>query len=82
MSNNKFYKTVMTVTVLSQYPIGNVSLSSLEEMMNDDCSGVIQVGDSEELSGPQMAQELLGQDSDPEFFGLDSNGMDLGANDD
>jgi hypothetical protein len=72
----KFYKTVFEITVLSEYPISeNVSLSRLEkEMCDGDFSGQTEMILNKELTAKEAAVELIGQNSDPGFFGLDEDG--------
>lgn len=79
MSTRKFYKTVFQIEVLSEEPINDcVSLEQLSrEIECGDFSGQIERINSEELSGEGMANLLLKQGSDTEFFMLDENGNDI-----
>lgn len=83
----KFYKTTFTVEVLGELPILGLDLLNIHyEITEGDCSGVTTMTDVQELSGSEMAKELLSQGSDPEFFDLDADGNDfrdyvLGASD-
>ena len=74
----QFHKTTITVEVLSEGSILQVeSLQELAYMITEgDCSGQFSVGTSEALTGKQMAEALMEQHSDPEFFGLDESGND------
>lgn len=76
MTNRKFYKTIIQITVLSEEPMtGGESLSDIcYEMDQGDFSGQMKIGKSKELDGKQMARALKRQGSDPGFFGLDDDG--------
>ena len=74
----KFYKTTFTVEVLSELPLGDLGLEDIQyEITEGHCSGVTTTSEVKELSGPEMAKELLAQGSDPEFFDLDADGKDF-----
>jgi len=77
-SARKFYRTVFTVTVLSEEPIGDVSLETLGEMIDSGpCSGNFERQASVPVDAPTMATMLQQQGSDPSFFQLDDAGNDL-----
>lgn len=78
-STRKFYRTVITVEVLSEEPLDpTVSLADVESAITDgDCSGDVKFTASETLTGPQTADALMKQGSDPEFFRLTENGEDV-----
>lgn len=78
-SKRKFYKTKVTVTVLSEYPldVGHLSLEKLSYLVDTgDCSGEVSVGESKVMGGKAAAKALVKQGSDPSFFMLDENGND------
>lgn len=79
MSNKrKFYKTVVTVEVLSEEPLECDDLGDVNYAITQgDCSGTMNMGGSRKISAKTMAKELLKQGSAPEFFGLDEKGNDL-----
>jgi hypothetical protein len=78
-SERKFYKLVVTVTVLSEEPIGEeVDLESIAYGISQgDWSGQTDYGTPEEVDGPTMARLLQEQGSDTEFFLLSEEGEDL-----
>ena len=85
-SKRKFYRTIVTVEVLSEEPyLEPVEDDDLQVLSYDigvgDCSGRVNWGESQEVDGPTMARLLQEQASDPEFFGLDENGEDLDGDD-
>ena len=72
MSTTKFYKTVITITVITEDdPISDdMSLSYIEhEFTNGDASASVNFS-SEEISSSQATDELIKNGSSPEFFGL------------
>jgi len=74
----KFYKTVITVEVLSEGPYEFVSLRQVVDDITDgDCSGKIEDGESVELSREDFVAACEAQGSDPEFFSLDADGNDI-----
>ena len=78
MTNRKFYKTTFTIEVLSEEPIGDISLSNLEyEITDGPYSGGTLIAKEVEIDGAECAEALLEQGSDPEFFDIDSEGYDL-----
>lgn len=77
MTERKFYKTTITFEVLSEEPIGSVSLSDLEYMTTEGhCSGQFKDTIEQVLNGKEMADALTEQGSDTEFFELDEDGND------
>lgn len=63
------YKTVYTVEVLSDEPLGEVTLGDLQyEITEGHCSGVFKEKSREELPEWQMAKALIRQGSDPNFL--------------
>ena len=77
-SNRKFYKTAVTVTILSEEPLGRgVELDDIaHQITHGDWSGEVSIGSSREVTGRQMAALLTAQGSDPGFFRLDAEGND------
>ena len=73
----KFFKTVITVTVLSED--GPVSPEcKLDDIaygvMQGDWSGQVEHDGGTELTPKQAAKALIAQGSDPSFFMLDKDG--------
>lgn len=74
----KFFKTILEVEILSEEPLGPMSLTNYAyEIAQGDCSGVYKVVSEEELDGPSAAKALIEQGSDPEFFALNEDGSDM-----
>ena len=76
----KFYRTLITLEILSEYePVPeDLSLQSLgQEIDYGDWSGIVKQHNYEELTPQQMATYTIEQGSDPEFFALDAKGNDL-----
>lgn len=70
---NKFWKTTITVTILSEgdEPPSYNSLSDMaDDVFQGDVSGQWTTNESEELEPQVMADELVGQASDPAFLGI------------
>jgi hypothetical protein len=78
-NKKKYYRTIIQVEVLSEEPIGDVSMSEIIHNAQDgDWSGKnTTITQDEELSGKQMAEALLDQGSDPEFFQIDEEGEEI-----
>ena len=78
MSGRKFFRTLVTIEILSEGPIDSPSLDNINSEITDgDWSGKITYGESVEVSGLAMADLLRAQGSDPEFFQIDKLGNDL-----
>ena len=81
MENRKFYKTSITIQILSEgepVPDG-MELDDLSyEMRDGNYVGVVGEPVVEELTSKQMADELYFFGSVPSFFLLDENGNPLG----
>jgi hypothetical protein len=78
MTERKFHRTVIHVEVLSEEPYtfsGNLS-DVARQIYEGDCSGIARTIQTEICDGARMAQLLLAQGSDPEFFMLDEEGND------
>ena len=78
MKQRKFYRTRITVEVLSENILSSdMSLADIDYAITDgDCSGEVTWGDPEELDADQMAAALIAQNSDPGFFSLDEDEED------
>ena len=79
MSSNTFYRTILTVEVLSEEPVSDaLSLADIARE-GEDGSFSLDVTSQETtgVSSAEMATLLLAQGSDPEFFLLDEDGSDL-----
>ena len=71
--NMPFYKTVVTVEILSEREISVNSLHDIaDQIETGDWSGAWDISSVEILSPKQMAKALIDQGSDPYFFGLDT----------
>ena len=78
MTTRKFYKTVITIEVLSEDVYAFDSLEQTAyDIQDGGCSGKIEVVKSEELNGENVVKALNNQGSDSEFFMLDEDGNDL-----
>lgn len=74
----EFYRYVYQFEVLSEEPLGPMSLKDLEyETQEGHCSGHFLLTTEEKVGGKRMARLLQGQGSDPEFFNLDEDGNDV-----
>jgi len=77
MTKRKFYKTTITVTVLSENPYHADNLEEVAFSITEgDCSGEWDQK-SITINGKTAAKELKKQGSDPEFFNLDDKGNEL-----
>lgn len=77
MSKDKFYKTTVTFTILSEDPIGDIGLGDLAnvEYACTDGDYVGNVDTKSETIDAAMAANLLNKyGSDPGFFMLDDDG--------
>lgn len=83
MKKRDFYKTVITIEVLSEDPLdSNMSLSDLDYFITDgDGSGLIKPWKRKKINGKQAAKELMKQGSDPSFFQIDEKGEDINEED-
>lgn len=75
----KFYKTKITLEILSENPIpDHASLSAIIEAadIGDYVAGEDK-REQTELTSLQAAEELYKVGSEPEFFGIDSDGNDV-----
>jgi hypothetical protein len=77
MSDRTFYRTVVTVEVLSEDPLNFDTLEDLHHAITTgDCSGRYETTKTETLNGKDTAAGLIAQGSDPGFFQLDEEGND------
>lgn len=75
MTERKFHRKVFQVEVLSEEPLGDVSLDQVHYLITDGpCSGDFKEVSSEVLDGKQAADALHKQGSEPGFFRLDDEG--------
>ena len=74
---NNFYKTVFTVTVLSErFPMNELSLKDLDYQITEgDGVGDIKA-EADEISPQEVAALCRRFNSDPSFFGLDDEGKE------
>lgn len=76
-SGRKFYKTIVSFEVLSEEPIGEMSLGDvLVECAVGSFSGRPLDPVEAVLTGPEAADALKEQGSDPGFFNLTPDGQD------
>lgn len=77
-SERKFYRTVVQYEILSEEPVGEVSLADIFAQCTEGAwSGHFLETKQEGLDGPTMAKHLQAQGSDPEFFNLTEDGADV-----
>lgn len=78
-NTRKYYKTLITIEVLSEEPLedGVSAEDVLAEIDEGGWSGVVQFGDSMPMNGLEAATALLAQGSDPGFFMLDEDGNEV-----
>lgn len=79
MSDRKFYRTLVKIEVLSEEPISSeIGIETLcAEITTGDYSGLVLWSPGQEIDGKTAATALIGQGSDPSFFGLDEEGNDV-----
>ena len=76
--NDGFYKTLVTITVLSEGPFDQMELAGVAYAIDEgDCVGKVDFAASERVDGRTMAGLLSELDSEPGFFQLDENGNAL-----
>lgn len=74
----KFYKTTLTVVVLSEQPLEWDDLGDINYLITEgDCSGQIVNDKQEVLTAKQAAKALEKQGSSPGFFRLDEKGKEI-----
>ena len=75
MKESKFYRTVIQVEILSEEPYHETALNKIHhDITLGPCSGLIDVIKAEEITPEKMAECLIRQGSNPEFFGLTVKG--------
>jgi hypothetical protein len=68
---SKFYKTIVTIEILSEEPIGNPDLEEIQYQTTEGhWSGVCDISSVQELTAEEMSKALIAQGSDPQFFGI------------
>ncbi len=80
MTKRKFYKTVISIEVLSEdeFVSDNMSLQDIAYAVTEgDCSGRWETKSVKILNGKQAAKALLKQGTDPEFFWLTKDGEEI-----
>lgn len=80
----KFYRTVITVEVLSDRPYDPDSLEDVSyDILDGDCSGDWSVTEAQAVDSERMAELLVAQGSDPSFmfgdWGYEADDDDEGA---
>jgi len=69
----QFYRTVLQVEVLSEDPFDITDLGAVNYAITDgDCSGQVEIVESETVTPNRMAELLTAQGSDPGFFGIET----------
>lgn len=78
-SKRTFYKTIISIEVLSEDPLPDqIDLNDIAYGITDgDWSGTVEKSFEKTLTGPETAVALADQGSDPEFFQLDEDGNDI-----
>ena len=78
MTDRKFYKTVISIEVLSEEPIpGDMELDSIVKECRDGCYSMRPLKHTvTKINGRQAANALKRQGSDPDFFRLTNSGAD------
>lgn len=77
-SARTFYRTIVTIEVLSEEPTIPHDLDALvQEITTGDFSGKAEFGDTQPIDGKTAALLLHEQGSDPGFFRLTEHGDDL-----
>lgn len=80
-AERKFYKTIITIEVLSEDEPWRGGLEALHYAITEgDCSAAFGDDYVVELTAEEVARELIAQGSDPEFFMLDDDGNDIEDN--
>ena len=83
--SKRFYKTIVQIEILSEVydndpepDFDSMNLTDIGyEITDGGSSGVKEVVSQEEVSAKQMAMFLEDQGSDPEFFGIDTDGNEI-----
>lgn len=78
LSNRKFYKTSITLHVISEYPYAPQYLGQIhQDITEGDCSGVYRITNTKVMNGASAAKALIAQGSSPAFFSLTEKGEDI-----
>ncbi len=80
MTKRQFHKSVIEVVVLSEEPLSQDDLTLGEiayAIQEGDCVGVWEIKAAYVLNGKQVAAGLLDLASDPGFFRLNEDGVEL-----
>ncbi len=78
MTKRKFYRTTITLEILSEHDIGGLDIQQVVgEMVDGELSGRILEWIPERIGGRTAAMLLMKQGSDPGFFGLDEKGNEV-----
>lgn len=73
----KYYRTVITVEVLSDEPYNPASLAQVaHDTISGGCSGNWKITSSEEVTVKRMAELLEAQGSDPSFLIMEEDDKD------
>ena len=76
----RIYRTVITITVLSEKPLiqsHNSMQNIIDGIDEGDYIGHTSFNDSQELVGKNAVNEITKLGSNPEFFQMDCNGNDI-----
>ena len=66
---SKFYRTIIQIEVLSKDPFECTDLSEINYAITEgDCSGKVEIIQSEKVPPEKMAELLKSQGSDPNFL--------------
>ena len=79
-SKRKFYKTIITIEVLSESPVSETEVGISEiayEITDGMWSGKMNFSPCQEIDAVTAAKELIAQGTDPEFFQIDADGNDM-----
>jgi hypothetical protein len=77
----KYYKTIVTITILSEeVPPEWNNLKDIDYLIDQGhCSGMVEATSETEVTAKEMAQLLMEQNTDTEFFNLDEEGNKLNS---
>ena len=74
----KFYRAIFQVELLSEVPIGDLSIDMIDYHMTEGAmSGTLSKISESSCSGKRMARHLFRQRSSPSFFNIDEQGNDI-----
>ena len=72
----KFYKSVVTITIVDEAPLEWNSMDDIAAVANEAIVAISEAT-SEEITAVQAAAFAIANDSDPEWFGIDADGVEL-----